>query len=178
MGNSRAFIIFAWLAADTFGRSKIAPKEYIADLLKYIISARLKELATGSFGKFLVVGGIGFIINAVVLKVLVDFFKLDPSPANLVGAALAIFSNYNFNNIWTFKEHKIITFGDYLWKMLQFYLTSAFGVIFIQTGTIFIGDKIIGEKYYFWYFIIGTGFLLIWNFFIYSHIIWRKHPAK
>ena len=156
------------------GSSKIAPLGYIVDVLSFVITARIVELATGSFGKFLVVGGLGFIINAVVLKMLVDGFHYNPSIANLVGAALAIFSNYNLNNIWTFKEHKIFGFGQYLWKMLQFYATSAFGVIFIQTGTIFILDALLGRKYYFYYFLLGTFFILIWNFFIYSKFIWRK----
>ncbi len=160
----------------TLGRSKIAPKEYIIDLLKYIITASIKEKLFGSFGKFLVVGGIGFVINAVVLRVLVEIGKWDPTPANLVGAALAIFSNYNLNNLWTFGERKITTFGLYLWKLVQFYITSAFGVIFIQTGTIFLGDIFIGKRFYFIYFILGTGFLLIWNFSIYTLVIWRKKP--
>ncbi len=159
----------------TLGRSKIVPREYIVDLLKYVISARIKEVLGGSFGKFLVVGGLGFVINAVILKVLVDFSHWNPSYANLVGAAAAIFSNYNLNNLWTFSHQKIRGLGMYLWKILQFYATSAFGVIFIQTGTIFLGDHLIGRQYYFIYFIIGTGFLLIWNFTIYNRFIWKEN---
>ncbi len=160
------------------GRSKIAPIGYILEVFKFVISTRIRELLLGKFGKFLVVGGIGFIINAVVLRILVESFKWNPSPANLVGAALAIFSNYNFNNLWTFGERKFTSLGSYFLKMLQFYATSAFGVIFIQTGTIFLGDSFIGRKFYFIYFIIGTGFLLIWNFTVYNKIIWRNKPQK
>ena len=151
----------------------------------FVITTRIKEIATGSFGKFLVVGGIGFVLNAVILKILHDTYKIDPFFANLVGAAVAIFSNYNLNNIWTFKEHKIHGMVQYLWKMVQFYATSVFGVVFIQSGVIFIGDKIIGPdiifhfgpvaiRYYMIYFVLGTGLLLIWNFFIYSKFIWKK----
>lgn len=162
----------------TLGSSKIAPLGYIVDVLKFVILTRITEILTGSFGKFLVVGGLGFVINAVILKVLVDQFHYNPSVANLVGAAAAIFSNFNLNNLWTFKEHKIQGMGQYLWKMLQFYATSAFGVIVIQTGTIFVLDHIFGTKYYFYYFILGTFFILIWNFFIYSKFIWRKKTTK
>lgn len=156
------------------GSSKIAPLSYILDVLTFVITTRLKEILTGSFGKFLVVGGLGFVINAVVLRFLVDAAHYNPSIANLVGAALAIFSNFNFNNLWTFKEQKIHGLGEYFWKMVQFYATSAFGVIFIQTGTIFVLDHILGTKYYFYYFLLGTFFILIWNYFIYSKFIWRK----
>ncbi len=158
------------------GRSKFPALEYIINALRYVITARIKEILTGSFGKFLVVGGIGFVINAIVLRTGVEVFKLSPSIANLIGAALAIFSNFNFNNLWTFKEQRFRGLSQYLTKLTHFYATSSFGVIFIQTGTIFLGDHLIGRKYYFIYFLIGTFFLLIWNFTIYSRFIWKKRP--
>lgn len=165
-------------ADRTLGRSKIAPLEYIVNLLVYVITARIKELIFGKFGKFLVVGGLGFAENAIILKVLVDYSHWNPSLANLIGAAVAIFSNYNFNNLWTFRNQRIKGVGAYLWKMVNFYATSAFGVIFIQTGTIFLGDTFIGRKYYFIYFLIGTALLLIWNFTIYNRFIWKENPGK
>ncbi len=169
------------------GDSKIAPLEYIMNVLTYVIKERIHELVSGSFGKFLVVGGLGFVINFIILKVLSDSFHWDHSAANLVGAAVAIFSNYNLNNIWTFSHDKISGFGTYMWKMLQFYATSIFGVIFIQTGTIFLGDRLIGEgvwhfivpiQYYYIYFFVGTALLLIWNFTIYSKFIWKNKKTK
>lgn len=158
----------------TLGRSKIAPREYIIDLLVYIIRARIRELIKGRFGKFLMVGGIGFIINALVLRTLVEFGNWHPASANLVGASIAIFSNYNLNNIWTFKERQSTSITSYLLKLIGFYASSSFGVVCIQTGTIFVGTHVIGQQYYFIYFLIGTFFLLIWNFTIYNKIIWRK----
>lgn len=156
------------------GSSKIAPASYIFNLLKYVIIARIIEIITGSFGKFLVVGGLGLVINYVILRVLSDVYHFDHSIANLIGAACAIFSNYNLNNLWTFKEKKTRSIVSYISKLLQFYATSAIGVVFIQTGTIFLGDKFIGEKYYQIYFLVGTGLLLIWNFTVYSKIIWKN----
>lgn len=160
----------------TKGESKITSGQYIKHLLTYIISARIKELIWGKFGKFLVVGGVGFIVNAIVLETLVKFADWHPAGANLVGAAFAIFSNYNFNNLWTFKDRKSKTIMSYLTRLISFYASSAFGVIFIQTGTIFIGTHTIGEQYYFLYFIFGTGLLLIWNFTMYSKVIWKHKP--
>jgi dolichol-phosphate mannosyltransferase len=139
-----------------------------------VITERVHDVIFGSFGKFLVVGGIGFVINAVVLRVGVEIINWNPSIANLVGAGIAIFSNYNLNNLWTFSEHRISDAIRYVWKLGQFYATSAFGVIFIQTGTIFLADHIFGTRGYFLYFIVGTGFLLVWNFTIYNRVIWKK----
>lgn len=160
------------------GSSKIAPLNYIIDLLKYVITASIKEKLFGPFGKFLVVGGTGFVFQAIILKILVDGFNVNPSISNLAGAVVAIFSNYNLNNFWTFKTEKVHGVGQYLWKLLNFYATSAIGVIFIQTGVIFLGDTFIGRKYYFLYFIIGTAILLVYNFTVYRLIIWRKKPQK
>lgn len=156
------------------GRSKIAPLEYIINLLNYVITERIKEVIEGKFGKFLVVGGMGFILNAMVLRILVEYGKWHPATANLVGGAIAIFSNYNLNNIWTFKERRASGVVSYFAKMAEFFLSSGLGVIFIQTGTIFVLSHLIGKEYYFFYFILGTFFLLIWNFTLYSKVIWRK----
>jgi len=158
----------------TLGSSKIAPLGYIMDVVKYVVISRIKELIFGKFGKFLVVGGIGFVINYVLLRLLSDVYHWDHSLANLLGAATAIFSNFNLNNIWTFKEGKVTGVFSYIVKLIQFYLTSAFGVIFIQTGVIFLGDRLISPKYYQLYFVAGTFLLLIWNFTIYNKIIWKK----
>jgi len=158
----------------TMGDSKIAPFSYIMDVVSYVIISRIKELLFGKFGKFLVVGGLGFIINYVLLRIFKESYRWDASLANLVGAAAAIFSNFNLNNFWTFKDGKITGVTSYFLKLVQFYLTSAFGVIFIQTGAILLGDKLIGDKYYIEYFVIGTMLLLIWNFAIYSLVIWKK----
>lgn len=160
----------------TLGNSKIAPMAYIIDLLKYVITASIKEKLFGSFGKFLVVGGTGFVIQAVILRIMVGVLKVDPTISNLTGAVAAIFSNYNLNNIWTFKTEKINGIAQYLWKLLNFYATSAIGVIIIQTGIIFLGDTLFGKKYYFIYFLFGTAILLIYNFTVYRLIIWRKKP--
>ena len=162
----------------TLGHSKIVANEYIIDLLKYVITASIKEKLFGTFGKFLVVGGTGFVLQAIILRVGVESFKINPSISNLLGAVVAIFSNYNLNNLWTFKSEKATGIAHYFIGLLKFYATSAIGVLLIQTGIIYLGDTFIGRKYYFLYFIIGTGVLLIYNFTVYRLVIWRKKPHK
>jgi len=162
----------------TMGKSKIPGIQTIIETLYFVITARIKELVFGPFGKFLVVGGTGFVIQAVILRAMVGIFNIDPTISNLTGAVVAIFSNFNLNNLWTFKTEKINGVLQYLWKLLNFYATSAIGVIIIQTGIIFLGDMLFGKKFYFLYFIFGTGILLIYNFTVYRLIIWRKKPSK
>ncbi len=158
----------------TLGNSKIAPFGYILDVVAYVVFSRAKELIFGKFGKFLIVGGVGFTINAVVLRGLVEYANWHPAPANLVGGVFAIFSNYNFNNLWTFKDRKSNNCSSYLLKLVGFYVSSGIGVLFVQTGTIFIATHLFGMENYFIYFLIGTFFLLIWNFTMYSKVIWKR----
>ncbi|MCX6794299.1 MAG: glycosyltransferase family 2 protein [Candidatus Gottesmanbacteria bacterium] len=172
--NAHTFEVPIHFTDRRFGHSKIAPAEYIINIYKYIAVARFQEIVSGSFGKFLVVGGIGFILNAVLLVVLHNWAHWSATMANLAGAAVAIFSNYNLNNLWTFRHQKISGIGQYVIKLLQFYATSVFGVVVIQTGTIWVGVAGMGDRYYFLFFLFGTALLLIWNYFIYSKVIWKK----
>lgn len=160
------------------GNSKIAPLNYIKNVLTFVLMTRIKELLYGKFGKFLIVGGTGFIINTVIYYFLASRTNLSLVIANTAGAQLAIFSNYNLNNLWTFKDRKMTDFKSYLLKMLMFFLTSNIGVFIFQNGTIKLGDIFYGRKYYMLYFIFGTAILMIWNFTMYNKIIWRKKSSQ
>lgn len=160
----------------TLGKSKIAPVGYIFDVLSYVITARVKEILSGSFGKFLLVGSIGFIINASLYAWLITHTGISLYFSNVIAAQFAIFSNYNLNNIWTFNDRKSISVLSYFGKMTQFFMTSNLGVWIIQSGTIKLGEVVFGKAYPlpYIYFLIGTFFLLIWNFTVYNRFIWRK----
>ncbi len=157
-----------------FGKSKFPAIEYIINALTYVITARIKELLTGSFGKFLVVGGLGFFIQLIVYRLLLNATKFPLGIDNILAAQLAIFSNYNLNNLWTFKERRASGAGSYLLKMAGFFATSNIGVILIQSGIIQVGEFLYGRKYPTVYFVVGTAVLLVWNFAMYSLVIWRK----
>ncbi len=160
----------------TLGRSKIAPTEYIVDLLKYITTARIKEIVTGPFGKFLVVGGTGFIIQLLVYRALISKSTLPLGLSNLLAAQLAIFSNYNLNNLWTFRHAKASNPILYFKKMVFFFATSNIGVLIIQSGLIQLGEILFGRDFPrpYIYFVLATGVLLIYNFTVYSRIIWKN----
>lgn len=164
----------------TLGRSKIAPKEYIVDLLKYVITASIKEKLFGPFGKFLVVGGTGFIIQLVVYRFIINLTSFPLGVSNQLAAQLAIFSNYNLNNIWTFKQEKTKDTKTYFVKMAGFFTTSNIGVLIIQSGLIQLGEFLFGRSFPlpYVYFVFATGVLLIYNFTMYRLVIWRKKPHR
>lgn len=157
----------------TLGKSKIVPFKYIMEVFKFVILTRIRELLTGSFGKFLVVGGLGFFINLSIYWLLAHFTHVNLVIANTIGAEIAIFSNYNLNNLWTFKEKRATSTTSYFTKMILFFITSNIGVWIWQNGTIFVGDSLFGREHYLIYWLFGTGLLLVWNFTIYSRFIWK-----
>ncbi len=160
----------------TLGSSKIAPLNYIMDVVKYVLFSRAKELLFGKFGKFLVVGGTGLVIQLIVYTLIINATKLPLGLSNLLSAQLAIFSNYNLNNLWTFKNEHSKGAILYIGKMIIFFATSNIGVFFIQSGLIQLGEILFGRKFPlpYVYFVLATGVLLIYNFTVYSKIIWKN----
>ncbi len=160
----------------TKGKSKIPGIETIIRTLVFVITVRLVH---GSFGKFLIVGGIGFLLQLIVYRVLVGS-TLPLGVSNQLSAQLAIFSNYNLNNLWTFKKEKSGTAGSYFKKMAAFFATSNTGVFFIQSGLIQLGEILFGREFPlpYVYFVLATGVLLIYNFTMYRFVIWRKKPHQ
>lgn len=154
-----------------FGHSKIAPSEYIRDIFLFILRARFTAISSSSFFKFCVVGTLGFIINTVILELLV-FLGVHPAIGSVTGAECAIISNFLFNNAWTFHERRVE--GAKKWKkFLQFNGTSI-GAIAMQGVTVGMGSYLFGVDGYRLYYVIGVGIGLIWNYTMYSKVIWKK----
>ena len=171
---------------DRFGgTSKMNTPSYTINLFKYAISKRLKKSA--SFFKFLVVGGVGFIINTTVLVVGVSFGMV-PANAGLIGAELAIISNFSWNNLWTFADRKLTSWGEIPKKFLTFNILS-FGsaiiqFIFLKTGELMFGlDRYKGPiidmpiisiiSWYMIFYVTGVAVGLVWNYIMYSKVIWK-----
>jgi dolichol-phosphate mannosyltransferase len=154
-----------------YGHSKIAPTEYIKNVLLYVGTSRWNDIRHGSFGKFCVVGGIGFIINTVFLEIFVRF-GLHPSLSSALGAECAIVSNFILNNSWTFKSQKTRGIQS-VWKFLQFNVTSI-GAVLIQAGSVYVGTLFFGVSTYRIWYIVGVAIGLVWNYIMYSRVIWKK----
>lgn len=155
-----------------YGHSKIAPAEYIFNIYKYIALTRMTELTQWSLFKFAVVGTIGFIINTVILELFVHI-GLHPAIGSAVGAEIAIVSNFIFNNAWTFGDRRVHG-TRVIPKFVQFNVTSL-GALIIQTASVWAGTVLFGKPAYFASYIAGVLIGLIWNYTMYSKVIWKKH---
>lgn len=154
-----------------FGRSKIAPLPYIISIYVFIASARIEEMFQGSFIKFMIVGSIGFLINTIILEILVQF-GMHPALGTAIGAEFAIVSNFYFNNSWTFRIHKV-TGREQKIKFVQFNVASLGGIL-IQSVSIAIGTHIFGLLSYRVFYLIGISMGLLWNYTMYSRVVWKK----
>lgn len=154
-----------------FGHSKIAPLEYIVSIIKFVISSRYKAVIRGTFPRFAAVGAIGFLINTTILEFCVSF-GFHPAAGSAIGAEFAILSNFILNNAWTFHHHKISGLR-LIPKFIQFNV-AALGGLLIQSGTVFIGTHTTGLDTYFYWYIVGVSIGLIWNYIMYSRVIWKS----
>ncbi len=170
----------------TVGESKMG-MDYIKNSLLFILKVRLKDIMSNRIFKFVVVGGLGAIIQFMALYLfskiatflVADFFAIE----------IAILSNFLINNAWTFSDRKI-TIAQFPGQFFKFNVASA-GSIVIQLIVAFIGKTFFGTGDLFMipviqkgfslkYIYAGVGILLgmIWNFFAYNTFIWRKTKSK
>jgi dolichol-phosphate mannosyltransferase len=165
----------------TLGKSKLG-SEYIKNTLRYILKVRVKEISQKRLFRFVVVGGVGAMVQLVSLQI----FRIFVSYlwAEFLSIEAAIASNFVWSNLWTFSDRKL-SGSELPVKFIQFNLTSA-GSIVIQLLVAFAGERFIGLYELFRLPLVGisvdTGILfavvgillgMFWNFFAYSKIIWR-----
>ncbi|MEK9176281.1 MAG: glycosyltransferase family 2 protein [Patescibacteria group bacterium] len=177
----------------TLGDSKIAPREYIFDLLEYIIIARIKELER--FIKFLIVGGTGFIVQLITQEIFARIIFAAITTESLrdgfsagFGAEAAIISNFMFNNFWTFSDTKHVKQNsNFFVKLIKFNI-SGFLSVFIQFASVFIFVHIFGEDIAIAGITIKTRIAILFptiifliiplNYLIYNKIIWKTQHLK
>lgn len=157
----------------TLGKSKIAPREYILDLLRYIFIARLLEILRSPFPKYAVTGFIGYVINAIALEV---FFRMGftPAIAGAIGAELAIIWNFTLNNFWAFRKYRVTGLKKIPFKFLQFN-AFAFGSVVIISISEAIGTSIFGQEARQIILVFAVGFLVIpYSYSMYNFFIWKR----
>lgn len=160
----------------TLGRSKIAPREYIVDLLKYVIKARFWELVHSPFLKYAITGFMGYLINRFALTYFLNVHGMHPGIAGAIGAELAIIWNFTLNNFWAFRKYQITQLTRIPLKFLEFNLVSAGSVVIIGT-VITIGTAIFGRTEFVSqvFLIIAIGFFVIpYSYSMYNIFIWKR----
>lgn len=175
----------------TSGVSKLG-SEYFKIALMFVIKTKIKEIIRHRFFKFLLVGGLGTLIqlsSLFIFRSILPEFKLlfltNFLLAAFISIEIAITSNFILNNLWTFADRRLKARQIPL-KFLQFNLASG-GSILIQLTVATIGEAVFGLIRLFTipfinlqfdtgilYVMIGILLGLFWNFFAYNRFVWKK----
>lgn len=123
------------------------------------------------FGKWLVVGAIGAVVDYSILIALVERVGLYPLLAQAISFTCAVVNNYILNRTWTFGDikHK----GPAV-QFTQFFIVSILGLL---TRTVIF--YILLEWLGIWYRVawaIAIIVVLIWNFF--ANLVWTFREAE
>jgi len=175
--NTLRFILFArireLLASRLFKFVMVGGFGFLVNLIFYNLFNALELWTQLS-------QSLGITLQNGVLRSLIS----DESLAVILSAEVAIFSNYLWSNFWTFKDRKIQGVGKHIAKFLTFNLSSVGSVVIqyitmqsavrllgIFTVLTLAGFSISSDNLY---LIAGVLIGMVWNFTMYSKVIWRK----
>jgi len=155
------------------GSSKMEKNNFM-DSLRVVVMLRLRDKDSQKFFKFCIVGVLGLITDAG----LANIFRvtiLSSKDAPLLSGLIAMIVTFTFNNAWSFSENKINGYVQRLLYLIAYCVSSYIPVVF-RSFLVGLSVKFFGNTFVVFNiaFFIGIIIGLIWNFMIYSKIIWRK----
>jgi dolichol-phosphate mannosyltransferase len=167
------------------GESKIEPQT-AKEIFRTVFLLRWNDVTTQKFLKFGAIGLFGFTINKIGLDVFSKSLKnLVPSvgirnlSANALASEIAIISNFILNNLWTFKNEKLVWGAKLAKKFATFNLSSVVSGIIIPSIVIGLGTQALGDSYRTLFLFIAVFLITVpLNWFIYNTVIWRKTPKN
>lgn len=136
--------------------------------------AQLERLLRLDFVRFCIVGGTGFLINFAILVLLHKVLHIPVFIAQLIGAEIALFSNFILHHHWTYKAKKVQKTISTL--LIQFHATTwpaILGSAFMVTA----GEKILNFNN-FLALSVSSFVALMWNFAWSKYVIWRGDSAE
>lgn len=148
------------------------------DSMRVVIMLRLKS--NKNFFKFLVTGSLGFLVDTLLFNALrlfnVSLFYFSVSKSSsLISGFFALLTTYLLNNFWSFRDRKHTKKRKMALNYVGYSFSSYIPIIFrsylINHAVTAFGDTFIVSNIA---FLIGIMIGLVWNFTVYSKIIWKK----
>ncbi len=135
----------------------------------------MERLIKIEFVRFCIVGGTGFVINFAILTALHKGLGWPVFIAQLIGAEIALFSNFMLHHTWTYKGHHVKKSLAQL--LVQFHAT---------TWPAIVGSALMVSAFVKWLHMsslmalaISSLIALLWNFVWSKFVIWRNvTPAE
>lgn len=131
--------------------------------------AKIRHVLKLDFIRFCIVGGVGFVINFILLTLLRHVFNLPVFIAQLIAAEIALFCNFMLHHHWTYKAHKVQkTFRRLI---LQFH-ASSWPAIIGSAVMVAAGHRLLHLSNL-WALILSSIIALGWNFTWSKYVIWK-----
>lgn len=164
------------------GESKIEPQT-AKEIFRTVFLLRWNDSSTQKFLKFGGIGLFGFIINKLGLDLFSKILTFSlPSVgirntvSNALAAEISIVSNFILNNLWTFKNEKLVWGAKLLKKFATFNLSSVVSGIVIPSIVIGLGTQAFGDSYRTHFLFIAVFLITVpLNWFIYNKVIWKQN---
>ncbi|MFC1756093.1 glycosyltransferase [Patescibacteria group bacterium] len=153
------------------GDSKME-KDNMMDSLRVVVLLRYEE--SKSFLKFLLVGLAGLIADGGVFSLL-RLTSVGSSWASAISGFVGMVTTFSLNNVWSFKERKIESRKKMIKSFVVYFASSYVPIIFRSWLIDFsIGKYGEGALVEYTAFSIGILVGLVWNYTVYSRLIWKK----
>jgi dolichol-phosphate mannosyltransferase len=129
---------------------------------------------TPSFLKFCVVGFTGLFVDTGLFN-LFRITVLSSHYAALASGIAGMVTTFLLNNYWSFKERQLEGMSKKMLSLIL-YVVISFVPIFVRSKLVGLAGSTFGDTFIVTNtaFAIGIVLGLIWNFTMYSKIIWRK----
>lgn len=155
-----------------YGVSKINSGQYIQNTLWYVFTH-------SSFVKYVIVGATGFVLDFGILYLLYKKAGFNISLAQAISAEVAIFSNFMFNNFWSFKHKKIDNTLRSFLKSFGKFNSVALGSLIIQTVAITIFHYYQGDQYIFLFKVVVLVTIIIpYSYYLYNRVVWKPTKSR
>ena len=155
------------------GNSKMERNNF-ADSLRVVLTLRYNE--NQNFFKFLIVGVAGLIVDSTLFNILRLVPEIGSSFSAIISGGLAMLTTFLLNNFWSFDDRKLGSGQKKITAALLYFASSTIPILvrsqIVHYFTFWFGDTFIISNIA---FVIGVIFGLVWNFTVYSKIIWKKH---
>jgi len=130
---------------------------------------KIKKLLELDFIRFCIVGGTGFVINFIILIGLHKVLHLPVFISQLIGAEIALFSNFMLHHHWTYKKNHVEKTLPQL--LLQFHATS-WPAILGSAAMVSLGEKYLNLSNLF-ALVLTSIVVFVWNYVWSKFVVWK-----
>lgn len=131
---------------------------------------KLAYLLRIEFIRFCIVGGVGFLVNLVLLTLLHKIFGWNVFISQLISAEIALFINFILHHHWTYKSNKV---DKSIKKLLIQFHASTWPAILGSALMVSAAEKFLHFNNLL-ALATSSAIALLWNFAWTKYVIWRK----